>query len=38
MNTIAERSAIAGALLKLRAELIAMQVREFRELLIKQFR
>lgn len=31
------RAAIAGEFLKLRAELIVMQVRQFRELLKKQF-
>lgn len=37
MNTIAERSAIAGGFLKLRAELIAIQIRQLREMLKKQF-
>lgn len=38
MSSIAFRSAIAGEFLKIRAELIAMQIRELRALLLKQCR
>lgn len=36
MNTIAERTAIAAEFLKLRAELIAMQIRQLRAMIKKQ--
>ena len=36
MNTRAERAALAGSLLRLRAEIIAAQIRHFREMLKNQ--
>jgi len=36
-SSIAERAALAGALLRLRAEIIAAQIRELREMLKSQF-